>query len=122
MRTRHYRNVPGCRGPYRMYYILVAAAYRSWCGKIFNIPQNKKTLNPRSLSRSARSSRARQKNGIFVIFGLDFTTFMKAIIRDCKKNDLPAVLELIKTCGLFWEIGDRIDVFEKKLKHDPKSI
>ena len=47
---------------------------------------------------------------------------MKAIIRDCKKNDLPDVLELIKTCGLFWEIGDRIDVFEKKLKHDPKSI
>ncbi len=44
------------------------------------------------------------------------------IVRDCRAEDLPRLIELLKKCGLFWSNGDNEETYRRKLSHDPSSI
>jgi ribosomal protein S18 acetylase RimI-like enzyme len=44
------------------------------------------------------------------------------IVRSCLPADLPRLIELLKATGLFWEGGDSVEIFQRKLVHDPESI
>jgi ribosomal protein S18 acetylase RimI-like enzyme len=43
-------------------------------------------------------------------------------VRNCRPNEVTRVIELLKATELFWEIGDREEVFAKKLEFDPDSV
>lgn len=44
------------------------------------------------------------------------------VVRTCREEELPRLIELLKVTDLFWEIGDSAEVLRKKLEHDPDSI
>jgi ribosomal protein S18 acetylase RimI-like enzyme len=44
------------------------------------------------------------------------------VVRDCRPEDLPRFVELLKVVGLFWATGDSEATFRKKIAHDPGSI
>ena len=44
------------------------------------------------------------------------------VVRNCRIEELPRLIELLKITDLFWEIGDSEKVFRKKMEHDPDSI
>ncbi len=44
------------------------------------------------------------------------------VVRDCRPEDLPRFVELLKAANLFWEIGDNEATFRKKITHDPGSM
>lgn len=46
----------------------------------------------------------------------------ECIVRNCKPEEVARLIELLKATNLFWEMGDREDVFKEKINHDPDSV
>lgn len=44
------------------------------------------------------------------------------VVRNCKLEEIPGLIELLKKTDLFWETGDKEEVFRKKLGFDQDSI